>query len=237
MALWKCPGQDRRDFAPEDVILAPCPSCGAEIEFFPDDIMVRCSACKKLARNPRFNPACAAWCEYADRCLGEVAEAYRRQPEVLREKLLLEASRRLKDPESRKTALSAASYAAELSRREGGSPLVVTAAVLLREIAGACGQTRGVSQAEAAELAKIIMAKTGVPEETTAEIAEIVRALPGSGRARNINARLARDALRLAGWSQEIKGKNPEEISALAETFETAAGRELALSAASKRRG
>uniref|UniRef100_A0A7C2I1L2 Phosphohydrolase n=1 Tax=Ammonifex degensii TaxID=42838 RepID=A0A7C2I1L2_9THEO len=235
MSLWKCPGQDRRDFGPEDVILAPCPSCGAEVEFFPDDIMVRCR-CGRLVRNPKFNPACAAWCAHADKCLGEVAEVYRRQPEVLREKLLLEVNRRLREfPAERQAALAAASFAAELSKEEGGSPLVVTAAVLLKEIGLAAGATGEALPRASVALAREVMAEIGLPSEVIEEVAAIIAALP-TGVSGRLNERLARDALRLAGWSGEIKGKSEEEIEMLAATFYTAAGRERAL-LASKRFG
>lgn len=236
MTLWKCPGQDRRDFRPEDVVLAPCPACGAEVEFFPDDIMVRCK-CGGLARNPKFNPACAAWCAYADKCLGEVAEVYRRQPEVLREKLLLEVNRHLKEfPAERQAALAAASFAAELSKEEGGSPLVVTAAVLLKEIGLAAGETGEALPRASVALAREVMAEIGLPSEAIDEVTAIIAALP-TGMSGRLNERLARDALRLAGWGSEIKGKTEEKVNALAATFSTVAGKKRALQLASRLRG
>ena len=33
----KCPGQDAREFDPGGVREHPCPKCGREVEFFPDD--------------------------------------------------------------------------------------------------------------------------------------------------------------------------------------------------------
>lgn len=203
------------------------------MEFFPDDIMVRCK-CGSLARNPKFNPACAAWCAYADKCLGEAAEVYRHQPEVLREKLLLEVNRRLKGfPAERQAALAAASFAAELSKEEGGSPLVVTAAVLLREIGLAAGATGEALPRASVVLAREVMAEIGLPSEVIEEVVMIIAALP-TGMSGELNERLARDALRLAGWDSEIKGKTEEEVKALAATFSTAAGKKRALQLASR---
>ncbi|RPF42798.1 hypothetical protein EDD75_1908 [Thermodesulfitimonas autotrophica] len=235
MTLWKCPGQDRRDFKPEDVILAPCPACGAEIEFFPDDIMVRCSACGKLARNPKFNPACAAWCAYADKCLGAVAAVYRRQPEVLREKLVGAVNRILADfPAARRRALAAATYAAELARREGGAPLVVTAAVLFQNIGLAGPEAAGMGlEADARE----VMASVGLPPEAIEAAVAVLGVLAGGPGTGQLEERLARDALRLADWPRETEGKSPLEVEALAASFETAAGREMARAKAGRGRG
>lgn len=235
MMLWKCPGQDRRDFKPEDVILSPCPACGAEIEFFPDDIMVRCSACGKLARNPKFNPACAAWCAYADKCLGPMAAVYRQQPEVLREKLIMAVNRALADfPAVRQRALAAAAYAAELASREGGEPLVVTAAVLLRKIGLASPEAAGMGlKARAQE----IMVTVGLPPEAIEAVLAVLGALTSGPDTGKLEERLARDALRLADWLRETEGKSPSEIEALVASFETAAGREMARAKAGRGHG
>jgi hypothetical protein len=197
--------------------------------------MVRCK-CGGLARNPKFNPACAAWCAYADKCLGEVAEVYRRQPEVLREKLLLEVNRHLKEfPAERQAALAAASFAAELSKEEGGSPLVVTAVVLLKEIALATQPGGGTVAGDSLAAARKIMAALDLPPEVGDEVVEILEALLADRATGRLNECLARDALRLAGWKEEIKGKTEAEVNALAETFLSAAGRKQALLLASRR--
>jgi len=233
VTLWKCPGQERRDVKPEDVVLAPCPACGAEIEFFPQDVMVRCSTCGKLARNPKFNPACASWCAHAEKCLGEMAAVYQRQPEVLREKLIAAVNQRLVGfPAARQRALAAATYAAELARQEGGSPLVVTAAVLLRDI--------GLIAAEAGEadpetLAREVMALANLPPEAVFEAVAVLRALWGGPATGRLDERLARDALRLADWSREVAGRSRSEAEAMATTFETPAGREIARTKAAKK--
>ena len=71
----KCPGQDTRYWKPGDIFEAPCPACGAVIEFFKDDVRRRCKSCKKMVPNPRLDLGCVEWCEHAEQCVGpELAE-------------------------------------------------------------------------------------------------------------------------------------------------------------------
>ncbi|MEW6547448.1 MAG: hypothetical protein AB1446_11145 [Bacillota bacterium] len=69
----RCPGQDRRFWMPADIFEHPCPHCGNTLEFWKDDISVCCPRCGSRVFNPRFDPGCAAWCAYAQQCLGEIA--------------------------------------------------------------------------------------------------------------------------------------------------------------------
>jgi predicted RNA-binding Zn-ribbon protein involved in translation (DUF1610 family) len=57
MTVNKCPGPNRSDLNPDDIFTAPCPSCGADIEFWKDDIMAKCPSCGVKAPNPRKAPA------------------------------------------------------------------------------------------------------------------------------------------------------------------------------------
>lgn len=72
----KCPGQDTRYWKAEDIHEQPCPHCGDEIEFWKTDVRVRCPSCKRKVANPRFNLGCAAWCAYAEQCLGGAASGF-----------------------------------------------------------------------------------------------------------------------------------------------------------------
>lgn len=71
--LMRCPGQDTRFWKPSDVFEKPCPHCGHVLEFWRDDISVRCRQCGNRVFNPRFDPGCAAWCAYAEQCVAEIA--------------------------------------------------------------------------------------------------------------------------------------------------------------------
>ncbi|SMB99989.1 hypothetical protein SAMN00808754_3201 [Thermanaeromonas toyohensis ToBE] len=150
MSIGRCPGQDRRYWKPEDIFEEPCPHCGKLIEFWKDDVTVRCPHCRQYVKNPRFDPGCAAWCSYASKCLGPLAQVYQRQPRVLRDKLEVETRKKLLNQKEVLTmALQAASFAEKIAREEGVEPLVAIAACLLYDV----------------EEAERIMASVGIDEE------------------------------------------------------------------------
>ncbi|MBE3588212.1 MAG: hypothetical protein IMW93_06615, partial [Thermoanaerobacteraceae bacterium] len=124
MSIWKCPGQDRSFWKPEDIFESPCPNCGQNIEFWKDDVTLRCPACKQLVTNPRFNPGCAAWCSYASKCLGEAAKTIQNQPAIVKNRLEVAVRKKLaQEPALLGRALKAARKAEELAEAAQLSPL------------------------------------------------------------------------------------------------------------------
>lgn len=65
----KCPGQDSRFWKPDDIKLAPCPNCGAMVEFFKDDRSRKCAQCGTRFKNPHMDMGCAQWCPFAKECI------------------------------------------------------------------------------------------------------------------------------------------------------------------------
>jgi uncharacterized CHY-type Zn-finger protein len=70
MPPFRCPGQDLRQWTPDDIYDVICPHCRNDIEFFKDEPALTCPKCKQRVRNPKLNIGCAEWCQYADDCLG-----------------------------------------------------------------------------------------------------------------------------------------------------------------------
>ena len=64
-----CPGQDLRNWKPEDICDVPCPHCGHEVEIWKDEPVRICPKCKQAVQNPRLNNGCAKWCSKAKECL------------------------------------------------------------------------------------------------------------------------------------------------------------------------
>ncbi|MHC4661401.1 MAG: phosphohydrolase [Planctomycetota bacterium] len=62
----KCPGQDTRKLT---VSYHPCPTCGKLVEFFSDELMVKCPACKTEVSKDQA-PSCIQWCKAARSCIG-----------------------------------------------------------------------------------------------------------------------------------------------------------------------
>ncbi len=69
----RCPGQDMRYWAPEDIFEFPCPMCDTSIEFWKDESVRTCPKCKTQIRNPRMDLGCAKWCLFAKECLKRLA--------------------------------------------------------------------------------------------------------------------------------------------------------------------
>ncbi len=70
----KCPGQDSRYWKPGAIFDVKCPGCGTMIEFFKDDTRRRCPNCGQEVPNPEMDFGCAAYCPYAEHCLGSLPE-------------------------------------------------------------------------------------------------------------------------------------------------------------------
>lgn len=171
MSLGRCPGQDRRYWKPDDIFEEPCPHCGGLIEFWKDDVNLRCPHCRKLVTNPRFDPGCAAWCSHASKCLGDMAAVYQRQPRVIRDKLEVEARKNLfHHRELLNLALKAAGFAEKIAREEGVQPLVAIAACLFYDLSAA-GE-----KASSTALAREIMTRVGLEPEIIDQVVKIIAA-------------------------------------------------------------
>jgi hypothetical protein len=74
MGAFRCPGQDRQQWKPEDIYPVTCPHCAHEMEFWKDEPLLFCPACHQEVRNPKLDLGCAAWCRFAADCLGQLPE-------------------------------------------------------------------------------------------------------------------------------------------------------------------
>jgi len=52
------------------VELFKCPSCGAEVEIFSNEVKVKCYQCGEMVYRERM-PSCIDWCASARQCLGK----------------------------------------------------------------------------------------------------------------------------------------------------------------------
>jgi ribosomal protein S27AE len=57
-------------FKPDDIKLRQCVKCGAEVEFWKDDVRMACDSCGTMNFNPDIGSTCLAWCEKAVECIG-----------------------------------------------------------------------------------------------------------------------------------------------------------------------
>ena len=57
-------------FTAEDIRMHECTACGAELEFWKDDVFLVCPVCRTKNANPRIQNTCLMWCRDAVKCLG-----------------------------------------------------------------------------------------------------------------------------------------------------------------------
>ncbi|NYE57818.1 HD domain-containing protein [Carboxydothermus ferrireducens] len=211
MGMWKCPGQDRSFWKIDDIFEAPCPHCGEMIEFWKDDITIKCPHCKNFVTNPKFNPGCAAWCNYADKCLGAVAQEIQSQPEIVKTRVEVNVRKYLfNQPELLGLSLKAGEYAEKLAEKLQVSPLVPVVAAYFHKI------TESSTRQELARKAKL-------PEEAYAAVEKL---LAGEGEAKELNIFL--DAVRLAALHHKTTEELEPEFNILLSELSLAEARDFA---------
>lgn len=178
-----CPGQDRYYWTPDDIFDVACPVCDAPVEFMKTDPRRKCDHCGYVFRNPRLELGCAQWCAYAEQCLGFVPDKDPAGADKgpLFDRLLAELKAEFQDDYRRIShALAVYDRAQELLRSEGGDPRVVSAAALLHDIGIKNAERKHGSSApryqeiEGPPVARRILEKLGLPEETTDHVCRIV---------------------------------------------------------------
>ena len=93
----KCPGQDTQYWNQDAVFDVKCPQCSASVEFFKDDTTRRCGQCGHRFVNPKMDFGCAAYCQYAEQCLGDLPpELAAQQEDLLKDRVAIAVKRHLK---------------------------------------------------------------------------------------------------------------------------------------------
>lgn len=226
----KCPGQDMQYWKPGAIFETECPQCGRPVEFFKDDTARKCGACGYRFVNPQMDFGCAAYCPYAEQCLGTMPNGLAAQrEELLKDRVAIEVKRWLKTDFKRiGRAGRVARYAERIGKAEKGNLAVILSAAYLHDL--------GQSAAAQPDLpgpspARSILEKLGAREELTAEVCDIISYRGGPQAGESINFRVVADAVRLETLDEELKA-NPLEPDRLAERIEhsflTAAGRRTA---------
>jgi nitrogen fixation-related uncharacterized protein len=124
----KCPGQDTQYWNQDAVFDVKCPQCSAAVEFFKDDTTRRCGQCGHRFVNPKMDFGCAAYCQYAEQCLGDLPpELAAQQEDLLKDRVAIAVKRHLKTDFARighitRRARHAEAIAAE---KDAGSKLPV----------------------------------------------------------------------------------------------------------------
>jgi hypothetical protein len=93
----KCPGQDTQYWTASAIFEADCPQCGAVVEFFKDDTTRKCGRCGHRFINPKMDFGCAAYCSYAEQCLGDLPpELVAQKEDLFKDRVAVAVKRHLK---------------------------------------------------------------------------------------------------------------------------------------------
>ncbi|MFH0823322.1 MAG: HD domain-containing protein [Pseudomonadota bacterium] len=237
----KCPGQDPRFWKFDAIFEAPCPKCGASVEFFKDETRRTCKGCGHKVLNPKMDFGCAAHCKFAEACFGELPpEIIRQRQEMFKDRVGVETKKRLQQDFKRIAhAAKVARYAEKLAESMRGDPAVVLSAAHLHDLAPGGTSCRHLNPAsvngreEAADVARAVLDGLEAPHALTAEVCAIVERLYDPGTDESANFKSVHDADLIAALEEQQKkgALTPDRLELIIEKdLLTNDGRELARS-------
>lgn len=235
----KCPGQDTQYWTPGAIFEVKCPACEKMVEFFKDDTARKCSHCGHRFVNPKMDFGCAAYCQYAEQCIGTLPEEYvASQDNLLKDRVAVEMKRYFKADFKRiGHAMRVARHAAAIGADEACDMAVILCAAYLHDIGIHEADRKRNStaaryrEAEGPPIAREILTKLGAKAELIEEVCDIIGHHHHPNGADSINFRVLFDADRLTNLEEKHKEAQltPERLDRLlSEGFLTIAGRRLA---------
>jgi HD superfamily phosphodiesterase len=206
------------------------------VEFFKDDTARRCGHCGHRFVNPRLDFGCAAYCRYAEQCLGTLPpELLAQKRDLLKERVAIEMKRYFKSDFKRiGHAGRVARYAERIGKAEAGNLAVILAAAYLHDIGILEAQRRHGSTAaryqelEGPPIARMILEKLDAPAALVEEVCAIVGRHHHLRDAETTEFKAVYDADLIANLEEGQKERPlaTDRLEAIiAEKFLTAAGR------------
>jgi hypothetical protein len=129
----KCPGQDTQYWQADAIFDAKCPQCGQAVEFFKDDTLRKCPHCGHRFMNPQMDFGCAAYCQYAEQCIGDLPpELIAQKEDLFKDRIAVAVKRHLKSDFRRiGRATRVARFADLIGRKAAANMAVVLSAAYL----------------------------------------------------------------------------------------------------------
>lgn len=207
----KCPGQDMQFWKPGDIYEVDCPGCGRTVEFFKDDTARRCGHCGHRFANPKLDFGCAAYCPYAEQCIGDLPpEVVAQQEGLLKDKVAV-AVKQYYGRDFRRIghASRVARYAEKIAKAENANlAVVLTAAYLLdvdREGPGAEEVTRSGANdgGNGAPVARAILDRLHARGELADVVCDLIVHLNENENDASLELRVVRDSVMLAELEEQ----------------------------------
>ncbi len=240
MSGFRCPGQERFRWTPDDIFEIPCPHCRVDMEFFKDEPFRACPACRKRVPNPKIDLGCAEWCKFADKCLPQAVTPSKAGGPLCEQ--IINSMKAVFGDDQRRIdhALAVLGYAetileSEQSEQKELSGLVVRAAAILHDIGIVEAERKHGSAAakhqetEGPPIGRKILQDLAVPQE---EIDHVCSIIANHHSAKDIDTpefRIVWDADRLVNIPDECDVSDKACMSELIEkVFKTAGGEKIA---------
>jgi len=237
--IMKCPGQDTQYWKPGAIFEEKCPKCGHPVEFFRDDTTRKCGNCGHRFVNPKMDFGCAAYCPYAEQCLGTLPpELLAQKADLLKDRVAIEMKRYFKSDFRRiGHATRVARYAEHIAGDEGGELAVILCAAYLHDIGIPEAERKynstaaGFQEQEGPPIARAIMEKFGAKPEMIDEVCDIIGHHHHPRPEETLNFKVLYDADLIANLEekQEKKPLDPERfVKIIEQSFLTDGGRKEA---------
>jgi HD superfamily phosphohydrolase YqeK len=235
----KCPGQDSRYWKPGAIFETECPECKKPVEFFKDDTMRKCGHCGHRFVNPNMDFGCAAYCKFADQCLGELPpELLAQRQELMKDRIAVEMKKYFRQDFKRiGHATRVARHAEAIAGREGGDMAVILAAAYLHDIGIPEAEKKHGSSAaryqeeEGPAVARQIMEDVGAADAMIDEVCDIIGHHHHPRENETLNFRVLYDADLIANLEDSAKNKAPDKAhmeKVISRQFFTEAGQKRA---------
>ena len=235
----KCPGQDTQYWNPGAIFEAKCPKCGNAVEFFKDDTTRKCDKCGHRFVNPDMDFGCAAYCPYAEQCIGDLPpELLAQKEDLLKDRVAIEMKRYFNNDFKRiGHASRVARYAERIGKREKGNLAVILTAAYLHDIGiheaeKKHGSTAAEFQeAEGPAAARSLLEKLGAKDELINAVCDIIGHHHHPRSSDTIDFKVVYDSDLLENTEEKKKNEtlNADELEGFIEkSFLTTAGRETA---------
>ncbi|RLB18155.1 MAG: phosphohydrolase [Deltaproteobacteria bacterium] len=235
----KCPGQDTQYWKPGAIFEEKCPECGAAVEFFKDDTTRKCPKCGHRFLNPKLDFGCAAYCQYAKQCIGNLPpELIAQKDDLLKDRVAIEMKRYFgRDFKRIGHATRVARLAEKIGREEKGNLAVILSAAYLHDIGIKEAQEKHSSTAaryqeeEGMAIAREILTKLGAGNELIDEVCDIVGHHHHPRNEETVNFKSLYDADLIVNLEEKQKeqASDPESLKKVIEkSFLTETGKNVA---------
>ena len=197
----KCPGQDMQYWTAEAIFEVNCPECGKAVEFYKDDTTRSCSSCHHRFVNPKLDFGCAAYCKFAEQCIGTLPEEFVGSLDnLLKDKVAVEMKRFYKTDFKKIGYLSRlANHAEKIGKEEEVNLAIVLCSAYLKNIESGTGNSDTTAES--------ILQGLGAKEEICREVCDLIESLNGSPDILSREAAALADADALA----QLEDRNKQE--------------------------